>query len=84
MFEATDQTLNGPSSSITQRTDRVAFNRPRDLFQHGNLSLIAIAHLQSFQNALHPPSSFSAWSALATGFVFIEVRQPSDGGDHVH
>ena len=87
-------TLNGPSSSISQGTDCMSFDLLSKFFKHINFSEVSLSDLHSFKDINKPASSFStectkkkwilpAWCALSTGFVLVEFGESQDGINHI-
>ena len=71
--EILDETLNGPSSGITERANGVSLNLIGELFQHINLSEVSITLLNTSKEVDHPASALATGCALPTALVFIEL-----------
>lgn len=81
--EMSDETLDWPSSGVTQSADSMSFDLVRNLFKHVDLSEIGIAQLHSLEHVDHPGGTLSAWSALAATLVLVEFGESEDGIDDV-
>ena len=79
----TDQTLNGPSRCIAQRTDGVAFNLLGHFKQGVDFGHISLAFAQPLHHTPHPARAFAAWGALAAAFMLIEIAEPRNGADDI-
>ena len=73
--EMSDETLNGPCCCISKSTNSVAFNLVRKFLKHIDFSKIGISKFHSFKHINHPSGSFSAWCALSTRLMSIELSE---------
>lgn len=78
LTEMTDQTLDGPGSSITQGTNGMPFNLASQLINHVNFGIIGSSLLQSFHDINQPGGAFTARGALAATFMLIKLAQAQD------
>lgn len=76
--ELSDETLNGPCSSITQRADRVTFDLIRQLLQHVNLGEVSVTQLHALKHVNHPTSTLTAGSTLTARLVLVELGESQD------
>ena len=81
--EVSDQTLDWPGSSISQSTDGVTLDLLGQLPDHVDLLGLGVALGEPPHHGVHPVDALPAGSALTTGLVFVEERQPGDGLHHV-
>ena len=55
----------------------------RQLKQHVNLAGVTTTFDHTVHYIHHPSCALSAWCALATRFVLVELGEASDGGNHI-
>mmetsp|Transcript_36577 Transcript_36577/g.67586 ORF Transcript_36577/g.67586 Transcript_36577/m.67586 type:complete len:217 (+) Transcript_36577:231-881(+) len=79
-----DETLDRPGSSVSKSTDSVAFDLTSKFVKHVNLFDLGLTSLHALHHLVEPGGTLSAWSALTTALVLVEVRKTSDGFDHVN
>mmetsp|Transcript_9730 Transcript_9730/g.39603 ORF Transcript_9730/g.39603 Transcript_9730/m.39603 type:complete len:528 (-) Transcript_9730:20-1603(-) len=83
VLEAADEALHRPRRGVAEGADRVAFDLPRELLEHGNLARVGVALLHADEQLLEPRRALAARRALPARLVAVEVREAADGGDHV-
>src|SRR5580698_1149725 len=76
-----DEALHRPSGGIAEGADGVAFDLLRDVHQHVQVFLPALAVLDALDDPVHPAGAFAARRALAAGFGIVEAR---DALQHLH
>jgi len=81
--ESLDQSLHWPSSGVTKCANRVTFNLIRKLLKHIDFSEVGIALFDSGKDIDHPAGTFSAWGALTTALVLVEMSKSKDSVDDV-
>ena len=72
--EVLDEALHGPRGRVAERADRVAFDLVRDVDEHVDVGLRALAVDDSREHAVHPARAFAARRALAARLRVIEAR----------
>src|SRR5690606_35772975 len=80
--EVLDEALHGPSGCIAERADRVAFDLVRDIDEHVEVLLAALARQDSAQHAIHPAGAFAARRALTARFGVVEPRDALQDAHH--
>lgn len=74
----TDQSLDWPGCSVSQRADCVPFDLLRQLPQHVDFSVISVADLEALHCVCQPGGSFSAGRALTAALMLVELGKTED------
>src|SRR6185436_3094584 len=67
--------LNGPCRRISERTERLSLNVVAKIQHQLCVFQTTLASINAFENFYKPISTFSAWRAPATRFVFVKLGQ---------
>src|SRR5580698_6016116 len=76
-----DEALHRPGGGVAEGTDGMALDLLRDVHQHVQVFLPALAVLDALDDPVHPAGAFAARRALAAGFRIVEAR---DALQHIH
>lgn len=71
--EVTDETLDGPGESLTQRTDSVTLNLLGQFLEHVDLACLGIAGLETLHHLQGPLAPLTAGRALSATLVLVEA-----------
>ncbi|WPK23735.1 hypothetical protein PUMCH_000980 [Australozyma saopauloensis] len=81
--EGLNQTLDWPSSGITQGTNSVALNFLCQLENHVDFFLSGLTGDESVHHLQQPSGSLSTWGTLTTRLVLVESGKTLDSSDNV-
>jgi len=81
--EVTYKSLNWPSSCITKSANSVALNLVGELLKHVDLSEIGISKLHSLKHVYHPAGTLSAWGALSTTLMLVELGKSQNSVNNI-
>jgi hypothetical protein len=81
--EVSDQTLDGPSESLTESANGVSLNLLGELLHHVNLTLASSSLLEAVHDLLGPLGALATRGALPARLVVVELAETGDGTDNV-
>merc|ERR1719270_738588 len=81
--EVPDETLDWPSSAVSQSADGVALNLFTQFPNHINLLWLCVALSEPPHHCIHPVDTLSAGGALATRLVLVEHCKPCNCLNHI-
>merc|ERR1719204_2939989 len=81
--EVPDETLDWPSSAVSQSADGVALNLFAQFPNHINLLWLRVALSEPPHHCIHPVNTLSAGGALTTSLVLVEHCKPCNCLNHI-